>query len=287
MKPLHFHINNVLKHNQDGSFSTRANRAKSLHHSATQLLALGYKVVHTKYLKPKHIHILSEHWMQSGLAPGTIKNRMSHLRWLAEKIENTGLVKRDNAEYGIPNRRHVNGDRSTDVLQSTLDAIPNPYVRASAELQKHFGLRREEAMKFMPSYADKGNHIVLKPSWTKGGRGREIPITTDGQRRALSLAHATAARGSLIPQGQSYKAHSRVFEKHMSGVGLGRTHGARHAYAQRRYIEITHRLPAAKGGQHRKELTINEREVDKKARLIISAELGHERMEIVAVYLGG
>ncbi len=287
MKPLHFHINNVLKHNQDGSFSTQATRAESLHRSATQLLNLGFKVVHTKYLKPKHIHVLTEHWLNAGLSAGTIKNRMSHLRWLSEKIENTGLVKRDNAQYGIPDRKHVNGDKSSYFRQSQIDSIPSNYIRVSAELQSHFGLRREEAMKFIVSYADKGSHIVLKPSWTKGGRGREIPITTDGQRRALSLAHNVAGQGSLIPQKQSYYSHSRVFEKQMSGVGLGRTHGARHAYAQRRYTEITNLLPAAKGGKPRRELNQFDREVDTHARSIISVELGHERIEIVAVYLGG
>lgn len=287
MKPLNFHINNVLKHNQDGSYVTRANRADSLNLAATQLLELGYKVVHPKNLKPKHIYKLTEHWLNSGLAVGSIKNRMSHLRWLAGKINNPGLIKRDNSQYGIPDRNHVDGDKSSEFLQSKIDAIPNNYVRVSAELQKHFGLRREEAMKFMPSFADKGSHILLKPSWTKGGRGREIPITTEGQRRALSMAHATAGQGSLIPERQSYYSHSRVFEKQMSGVGLGRTHGARHAYAQRRYFQMTNLAPVAQGGKPRSQLNRFDKEIDTQARLIISSELGHERMEIVAIYLGG
>ena len=40
----------------------------------------------------------------------------------------------------------------------------------SLELQQAFGLRREEAMKFQPSFADQGDHIRLKGSWTKGGK---------------------------------------------------------------------------------------------------------------------
>ena len=42
----------------------------------------------------------------------------------------------------------------------------------SLELQRAFGLRREEAMKFQPSYADQKDHITLKASWTKGGRAQ-------------------------------------------------------------------------------------------------------------------
>lgn len=43
--------------------------------------------------------------------------------------------------------------------------------------------------------------------------------------------------------------------------------------------------PAA-GGPGSKALTPEQRELDREARLTISAELGHEREQITAVYLG-
>ena len=46
------------------------------------------------------------------------------------------------------------------------------YVRLSIRLQAAFGLRREESIKFNPSYAIQDDHIRLKSSWTKGGRAR-------------------------------------------------------------------------------------------------------------------
>ena len=39
-----------------------------------------------------------------------------------------------------------------------------------------FGLRREESLKIQPGWADRGDTLVLKDSWTKGGRSREIPM---------------------------------------------------------------------------------------------------------------
>jgi hypothetical protein len=48
----------------------------------------------------------------------------------------------------------------------------------SLRLQAAFGLRREEAVKFQPSYADRGDRLALKASWCKGGRAREIPVRT-------------------------------------------------------------------------------------------------------------
>ncbi len=42
--------------------------------------------------------------------------------------------------------------------------VRDPHVRMSLELQRAFGLRREEAIKFSPGYADKGDHLNLKAS---------------------------------------------------------------------------------------------------------------------------
>ena len=53
----------------------------------------------------------------------------------------------------------------------------------SLELQSAFGLRREEAIKFAPRYADKGDHLLLKASWTKGGKARTIPVRTKATAR--------------------------------------------------------------------------------------------------------
>lgn len=44
-------------------------------------------------------------------------------------------------------------------------------------------------------------------------------------------------------------------------------------------------MPAA-GGPSNGEFTIEEREQDREARLILTRELGHERGSIVGVYLG-
>ena len=65
--------------------------------------------------------------------------------------------------------------------------------------QQAFGLRKEESIKFIPPYADVGDKLILKSSWTKGGLSREIPIRTEAQRQVLREAHALAGKGSLIP----------------------------------------------------------------------------------------
>ena len=86
------------------------------------------------------------------------------------------------------------------------------HVRMSLELQQAFGLRREEAMKFQPSFADRGDHLVLKASWTKGGRERTIPVRTEAQREVLNRARRLAGLGSLIPSNRNYRQQMRVYE---------------------------------------------------------------------------
>jgi integrase len=125
----------------------------------------------------------------------------------------------------------------------------------SLELQQAFGLRREEAIKFIPSYADRGDHIQLKQSWTKGGKARTIPLRTEVQRQALDRAHQPAAKGPLIPSMKNYRQQLRIYEPETIRAGLSKMHGPRHAHAQIRYEELTGWKSPAAGGPQVKTFT--------------------------------
>jgi len=49
---------------------------------------------------------------------------------------------------------------------------------------------------------------------------------------------------------------------------------------------LTGWLSPAAGGPNSKQLTPEQKAMDRKARLTVSRELGHEREQITAVYLG-
>jgi integrase len=156
----------------------------------------------------------------------------------------------------------------------------------SLELQQAFGLRREEAIKFQPSFADRGDHVVLKASWTKGGKERIIPLRTQAQREVLNRAGRLAGSGSLIPSNRNYVQQLRIYEGSTLRAGLSRMHGLRHAYAQRRYGELTGWKAPAAGGLEGQTMTPEQAETDRLARFTISRELGHEREQITVAYLG-
>ena len=238
-------------------------------------------------ISPKHIEALTQHWLQSGVAAATMKNRMSAIRWWAGKVNKQNVVARSNDHYGLPRRQYSNGaTKATNIDKDQLERITDPHVRMSLELQRAFGLRREEAIKIQPTLADKGQTIWLKPSWTKGGREREIPIRTETQRQLLDQAKILGGKGSLIPGHKTYVQQLRLYEGQCIRAGLSRMHGLRHAYAQKRFAEITGFESPAKGGPKRNELTDEQRALDKKARAAISRELGHNREAITVVYLG-
>src|SRR5690606_41682540 len=122
---------------------------------------------------------------------------MSRIRspW-ASLSDGSPPVARSNDQYGIPDRQFVTGrSKARSVSDGDLEKIRDAHVRMSLALQEAFGLRREEAIKFSPSYADKGDHLELKASWTKGGKARSIPIRSPLQRAVLDRAHQLAGKG--------------------------------------------------------------------------------------------
>lgn len=291
MDKLEYGFNHILDRNRDGSYATQSNRKRMLSMFADQLKKAGYKTneMRPSDLKGRHINALIRQWKLESLSAGTIKNRMSNIRWLAEKVGKADMIK-SNATYGIEDRKYItNTDKSLRIDNLQLDKL-SPHIRQSIELQKQFGLRREEAMKFQANYALGGYDpysatvLKIKPSWAKGGRARNIPITSDDQRNALMAALTLAGDGSLIPANRSYKEHLGHFERETSAIGLGQTHGLRHLYAQNRYRELVGIDCPAVGGII--DLTDAQKALDLSARQTISNELGHNRLSVTGIYLG-
>ena len=287
MRDLNYQLKRLCRDNRDGSYGTQVQRERMLTLIANQLHDVGYRRMNAQSLKPKHIEALTQLWLQSGVSAGTMKNRMSAIRWWARKVNKQNVVARSNDHYGLPRRQYATGaNKATSIEEQPFNRITDPHVRMSLELQQAFGLRREEAIKIQPNLADKGALLWLKPSWTKGGREREIPIRTTEQRETLDRAGQLAGKGSLIPSHKTYVQQLRLYEGQCIRAGLSRMHGLRHAYAQKRFEELTGFKAPTAGGPTRNALSTDQRALDKEARAVISNELGHNRIAVTRVYLG-
>ena len=287
MRQLNHDLKRLQDDARDGAFGTRSGRSFNLAGMANTLHDLGFRRLRATGLKGKHVEALVREWRRQGLSIGTMKNRMSHLRWWAKRIGKPNVVRPDNAGYGIGERTRVtNEDRSRNLPDDRLARVGDGHVRMALRLQEAFGLRREEAIKFSPSYADRGSKIVLKASWTKGGRSREIPVLEESQRRVLDEARAFAGGGAMIPGHRNYVQQLEVYERRTADAGLERMHGLRHGFAQRRYAEITGWKSPAAGGPPMRSLKGARKRIDREARATISNEMGHSRIAIVEVYCG-
>ena len=253
----------------------------------------GIHQLKPKNLKPRHINLVVAQLraeVEAGTRSiGSAKNWLSHLRAYVRLIDRPYLVPRTNAELGFGNRVYVPSESKALVLTGGhLERVTCPYVAMSLKLQREFGLRREEAMKIQLAWADRGDRLVLKASWCKGKRERVLPIRTASQRAVLNEARAlagTTEKGSLIPTAK-YVQQVKRFEYQCRKAGINGSHGLRHEYAQRRYLELAGFACPLAGGPKRKDMTPEMRRADHEARLEISRELGHGRVSIVNSYCG-
>jgi hypothetical protein len=287
MREFNYELKQLCQRNRDGSYGTRADRERILELIANQLHEMGFKHMHATSLKAKHVQALVARWHKEGIAPGTFKNRMAQLRWLAEKNGTPKIIARTNNAYGIEKRVYVtNVSKAIELDLERLARINDPYTQMSLELERAFGFRRKESIMIRPAWADRGDLLVLKDTWTKGGREREVPIRTAEQRRVLDKAKQLAGNGSLIPKEMRYIDQLKRFEAQCAKVGIHHVHGLRHHYAQDRYRELTGWECPANGGPKSKELTPEQKKIDHEARMTLTHELGHGREQITAQYVG-
>ena len=84
----------------------------------------------------------------------------------------------------------------------------------------------------------------------------------------------------------SYRDRLNCFKAQTARAGIERVHGLRHHYAQARYTELTGWKAPAAGGPISKQLSPQQKRIDREACLEIARELGHGREQVAAVYLG-
>jgi len=88
------------------------------------------------------------------------------------------------------------------------------------------------------AWADGGDRLKLKGTWTKGGKYREIVIRTPEQRQVLNEAKRLTTGGSLIPASMRSRDQLQRVRTQCDKAGIHGVHGLRHRYAQERYRQL-------------------------------------------------
>lgn len=219
-------------------------------------------------------------------AVNTVMDHATHGRWNSVSPTKTG---------GIAARSQVRSAVPEGLDRSVVDRATAAMVRdgntkgaAVVELSRELGLRSKEASLLDAREAHQQANedgIITISRGTKGGRAREVPVSSASQVEALSRATKVQGKDrSLIPANQTWSQWRngglRAARETLKAHGVSCIHELRSAYAFSRYRQITRgHKPRMNGGQASKAQ-------DQSARLAIACELGHSRISITTSYLG-
>jgi hypothetical protein len=244
-----------------------------------------------------HLHILLD---RGEIAASTAQNRLSTVNRVMEIARGDRAVRLDPVRgAGLPQR---SGIAMADHAMSDADhantvvSVP-PRLGAQLGLQRELGMRFEESCKCSPRALlaqAEARGVIRIEDGTKGGRVRDVPITSETQIAALRQAAAVQGTDrSMIPADLSYAEYrEQCYQQQV------RYHSERHAYAQMRYAALAGAAcPVAAGVAHgaahhaylatQLGLSVTEaREIDRGAREQVASELGHGRTDVTNAYLG-
>src|SRR5215471_16599651 len=154
MHDLVYEVKRMAERNRDGSLATQHDRKRVLMLCAEQLVELGYKQLRAADLKGRHVNKLVARWQAEGLSRGTIDNRLSALRYWAQKVGRVSILPRTNDVFHLPQRERIPRVSRARELPLDLSQVPDPYVRMSLELARSWGLRRKESLLMQPHQAE-------------------------------------------------------------------------------------------------------------------------------------
>lgn len=196
-------------------------------------------------------------------------------------LSECGITKRIRVRKTPPtglNREHL--QRASSALDARGQAITC--------LARELGLRSKEASLLDAvsalNEAVKTGEVTIERG-TKGGRSRRFTVSSDRQLTALQqAADVQGSSRAVMPPEEDWKSWRETGLRHiretLKKFGIRGIHELRSAYACERYEQLTGFRAPVLGGNAPSDL-------DRKARLQISAELGHSRIDITNAYLGG
>jgi len=165
-------------------------------------------------------------------------------------------------------------------------------IAALVGLARHIGLRKREAALLdlvdARAEADCLSAVDIRRG-TKGGRGRQVPrwvpLDLDGHRCLEHAAEAAGESRCLVPDGMSlaqFLRHANYIAKPIfQAAGIRSFQDLRSSYACQRYEALTGQVAPVFSCP-----SLVPQIEDLAARRVISQELGHGRIDVVASYVG-
>lgn len=251
-----------------------------------------------------YVVYLRQQLQRGELCIATAQNRLSSINRTLAALRGDHKVRIISPSQALGQQRSTIRKRAPDGLnqqqvQRLLQVLveqKHERVAAIVLLARATGMRlREAILADLPRLLREAEHLgrINIQDGTKGGRsGASAPrwvVANEEVKAALQLArHASPPRSrNLLAVHESYAAflHQTVLpaRETLHENGLKGFHELRAAYACERYRQLTrHSAPVTGGHCYRIDPNL-----DRQARLQISLELGHNRIDVVSAYIGG
>jgi len=299
--------------NKRVSFKTKADRQGFLVSFFRELRRnTPYKNLDPRQLAGRHVQHMVGRWLDRGLSTATVHNYLSFLRTFAGWLGKHGMVREPEFYVGKDSplaHRSQNAvqdkswtARNIDIAAKIAEVTAfDQWVGLQLELSAEFALRPKEARHFRPHEAvisrEAANArdaaafpdcdtFVRVIRGTKGGRSRDIPLTTDSQCALIERLKLLVRPGKFVgnPDHTALQAQHRfyyvvrMFGISKKGLGVG-AHGLRHQKVNDVFGQDAGGPSPVRGAEERPPMNDDAR--NRAAHL-----LGHSRPQITNCYLG-
>mgnify|MGYP001236394622 FL=1 len=282
-------IEKVFKHCRQGSIKTRARYKEGVKHFA-KFTAETFNKQNLNNIRNNHLEAYVEQMQEAGYSASYVTTNLSAIRFFVDQIKDSSYIW-DNERLGVIPRgaeERIGPTRSwTQNEINNMQKIANEKgfgrVADMIKLAHLQGLRIHEVTRLERvdlQRALKNDFLTIKG---KGGLVRNVPITNQESKDHIQklydqtnpkvwkvFVNKYEKTHEVIKQAQNfiYNHRNQVQENNGGNRANITFHGLRHTYAQERYAELR-----------------NSGKTDYDARLKVSHELGHFRVEITNIYL--
>lgn len=297
-------VEKIFKHTRQGSFATR-DRYKDSCMMFVRFCLERFKMQNIRNIHDKHVAAFIQERQKTNTAAKTIKGDLSALRYMHDQIQKPRYQISDNKELQklyevkLEKTSQVNGNRgwTSEEYRTMLQVAREQKQQNVVDcmiLARTMGLRVTEAgavSRAQAEYALRTGVYHVKGE-AKNGKHREVPLSASG-REVFERRLQNTGRGDRLFIQKGEKTHQVVnrmekFIQHHRGKGVTaegmnlRTdkrdgsareltfHGLRYNYVQERVDQ-----------ELKRGFTLDQ------ASLIVSREVGHERIDVIKIYMGG
>ena len=295
-KNLLAQVDAIYKHSNELSFKTRARYLEATKRFC-KYLADNFRLQNFKNVEDRHFKAYVEHLKENNAA-ATIQSDLSGIRYFHRK---SGSKNRLSQNEKLNLSKRATGKEDHSFLKTEIDSMRKLAVTQgrqdvviAIDFAGEFGLRLEEICTLRVEYlmsAFKTSQLVIKG---KGGQTRAIDLNTE--QREIIQKYLNYARCS-----GRYPKDYLISSSEKNGVKREKRSLQNWMSYNRKYFIVENRADLSEDGKKKRTETIswhglrhtyaqrtyeNElKERPRRARKIVSENLGHHRTEVTRIYL--